>query len=999
MATPLYVRSSFSILESVIKTDDLIRKIKDLGFFSVGIVDHNMNGCMAIYRKLTKENIKAVFGLEVMVKTDEIHDIVLFARNDNGLKNLMKLSTYINTVSETLDFSLLKGYLNDVIVVISSDSRFFYNFSDDTIGKLKHLFGEFYIGISSVYYEDMRNLNSRIREAAQKEGIKTFMMNKAFYLESEDYEAYKVLRAIKDKKTIDDKDLTDDRGHHILDAQEMARYFTQDEIVMSDYIASMCNVKMEFDKTSLPVYECPNGVSPKDYLINLSRAGLYKRLKGQDRPEYKSRLNYELKVIISMHFENYFLIVYDFIRYAKRNGIYVGPGRGSAAGSLVSYCLGITEIDPIRYGLIFERFLNPQRISMPDIDVDFPDNRRDEVIEYVKNKYGDKHVAHIVTYGTMQARQVLRDVARVLKYDNIGLLVKALPNDPKITLINAYNTSRIFKERVSYNDKTRELFELSLKLEGLPRHYSTHAAGIVMSRIELDDVLPLLKIENDLYSTGYTMEYLEDIGLIKMDFLALKNLSIISEITDDIKKDQDFNLALIPLNDKKTFDMLCDVRTLGIFQLESGGIQSLIRKMQPKTFEDIALTIALYRPGPMENIPSFLHNRMHPEDITYLHPKLVPILKETSGIIVYQEQIMSIARELSSFSYGKADILRKAMSKKKMDELKGLEEDFIKGAIKNNISEEVAHKIYDMILKFANYGFNKSHSIAYARVAYELSYLKANYPQYFYKALLNGVIGAQSKTFEYISECLKISQKIIGPDINRSYECYIIEDGAIRMPLSIIKNVGSVSLKGILEERNLHGIYRDFEDAVVRIRKYAGRNVIESLISGGAFDCFGLSRKTMLVNLNDALKKDETFLDLNNPMFKMKIINVKEDVKELVNKEKEVLGFNFSVNPIFELKKQYQIDTKVLSELIYERGYIKAFGYVLSFREYITKNHDRMCFLKVSDDTETMDLVVHASIYARYEEILRDSKGKYIYFEGNVEKDGSCIVKVLRMKR
>ena len=998
MTSTLYIRSAYSLLESVIKIPDLLAKAKDLGFNTLGLVDHkNVNGAMSFYKQCQKANIRAIFGMDLDVKDDELeYRLVLYAKNDDGFQNLMRISSYLSTVSEVIDYDLLKTYLDAIIVAIPSDSNIFSGDYQNSFDYLKEHYDEYWIGLCKQEYAFQAKRNAEIKSIATNNHIRTFAMNEVYYLENEDAESYKILRAIKEKKLIDDPNLLDELGHEFKSQDLMLKLYAEEDLVNSDYLASLCNVKMAYEKTSLPKYNCPNGASSKDYLIALAKAGLNKRLKGNLTTEYVKRLEYELKIILKMHFEDYFLIVYDFILYAKRHKISVGPGRGSAAGSLVSYCLGITDIDPLQYGLIFERFLNPERISMPDIDTDFPDNRRDEVIEYVRDKYGKDHVGHILTYGTMQAKQALRDVARVLKYDRVDALCKAVPADLKINLTRAYNESKYFRQRVDFDYESRRVYDLALKLEGLPRHTSTHAAGIVLSLKKLSDVVPIVKVEEDLYSTAYTMEHLEELGLIKMDFLALRNLSIIDEIVQDINQTTAFDIHRIPLDDQKTFKMISSADTLGVFQLESPGMQNLLRKLRPNCFKDIALTIALFRPGPMENIPLYLSNRSHPQSIQYLHPDLKPILEETCGIIVYQEQIMTIARKLANFSYAKADILRKAMSKKKLEELSSLEKDFIDGCIKNGYSKQLASDIYELILKFANYGFNKSHSIAYARVAYELAYLKANYPLNFYKSLLNGVIGSSSKTYEYIAECLKVNQKILGPSINKSSGYYLIEDNAIRMPLSIIKNVGGAHLSKILEERKNHGIFKEYQETVLRLKSCSSA-VIESLICAGAFDEFKLSRAMMLYNLANALKADEKMMQISD-QFKLTLVNVKENNKEKLKQEYAVLGFYFSSNPLLEYKHQNGIDTRPIAELNYASGQIEGFGEIKSIREYTTKQGEKMCFLKVNDDTAIMDLVVGPYLYRNLREELYNAKGRYIYFSGDVRKEASCSVKRLELK-
>ncbi|MBR4470612.1 MAG: DNA polymerase III subunit alpha, partial [Erysipelotrichaceae bacterium] len=550
-------------------------------------------------------------------------------------------------------------------------------------------------------------------------------------------------------------------------------------------------------------------------------------------------------------------------------------------------------------------------------------------------------------------------------------------------------------QKIEADSRYRKLYSIARKLEFFPRHESTHAAGIVMSRKPLDEVVPLIRIENDVYSTQYTMEHLEELGLIKMDFLGLRNLGIISEIVDEIRKKEDFDIHNIPLNDRKTFDLIDAVNVMGIFQLESGGMRSLIRKMKPKTFEEIGMTIALYRPGPMKNIPTFLEYRAHPERVEYIHENLKPILEETYGIIVYQEQIINIARVMAGFSYGKADILRKAMSKKKLSELEKLHNDFIEGCVNKGYERDLAERVYSLILEFANYGFNKSHSIAYALVAYQLAYLKANYPLYFYKSLLNGVTGSESKTYDYVSECLQIGQKIKGISMNESQLSYIIKDDSIIMPFVICKDVGSISAAKIIEERNARGPYTDYVDTVRRLSS-AGveRNVIENLIYAGAFDEFRHSRHTMIASLNNVLlyadaHKGEISLMENYDDAPI-IEELNDDNMVLAENEKNVLGFYFSFNPITAVKKQYNIDTDNLYNLSVSAGYVKGFGLIKRVKSLKTKKGDMMAFVDLVDDKGALSLAVMPRVYALHSSKL--AKGRYVTFEGKIEKEASCLV-------
>ena len=577
--------------------------------------------------------------------------------------------------------------------------------------------------------------------------------------------------------------------------EEMVELYDEDDLAASDKIAQMCHVEMKFPKAILPKFKNRYGMSSEEFLRRLCHKGLEKRMQYQKIPSvYEQRLRYELDVIISMGYADYFLIVWDFIRFAKTQDIYIGPGRGSAAGSLVAYCLGITHADPIRYHLLFERFLNPERVSMPDIDTDFPDDRRDEVIAYVHDLYGEHHVSHIITFNTLAAKQVLRDVGKAMQVAprQIDLLCKLVPNRPKVTLQDAYQERVKFKQMINSGEQMRKLFAIALQLEGLPRHSSLHAAGIILSNEDISNVCPLIDVDEGMCATQFTMEYLEELGLIKMDFLGLRNLTIIDEIVHQINaKEKRLDIMHIPLDDAKTYQLIRSVDTVGVFQLESEGMKNLIRKMKPTCFEDIVATVALFRPGPMENIPRYLECRTHPEKVDYLHPDLKSILENTYGVMIYQEQVMQIAQTMAGFSLGKADNLRKAISKKKGKELQSLREDFVEGAKQKGYEESLAIRVYELIMKFANYGFNRSHSVAYGMIAYQMAYLKANAPLYFFTALLNSVIGSETKTSEYVFEARKRHIEILLPSVNQSSNQYEIEGNALRFPLVGIKGIGN----------------------------------------------------------------------------------------------------------------------------------------------------------------------------------------------------------------
>ncbi|MBQ6334114.1 MAG: DNA polymerase III subunit alpha [Erysipelotrichaceae bacterium] len=1010
MSCPLYIRSVYSLLSSMCSIEGIISYGKNYGYEALGLVDRNvLAGAMAFKKACEKAHIKPIYGLECDLRLEErVYTIILYAANDEGYRNLMGLSSHICTHEEKIiDLEILNRYRYGNILCLLSD-RMPLTYVIDTgkdvqqmLDRQAEWFGEYIVGLIDHDIAVNARRDQLLKPLLKQRGIKTIALSRTYYLERDDFDEFNVLRCIRDKQILDDVNSIEESGRHFLDKNEYEALYEYDDLEACNELARSCNVTMSFN-TSLPVYENKKGIASKDYLVMLCKEGLKRRLKGKVTNDYARRLDYELSVILKMHFEDYFLIVYDFILYAKKNGIMVGPGRGSAAGSLVSYCLGITDIDPLAYGLIFERFLNPERISMPDIDTDFPDDRRDEVIAYVRDKYGLDHVGHIITYGTLKAKQVLRDVGRVLNYPirDIDSICKLIPNVQDMDLAKAYDTIPLFKQKIEADSRYRRLYRISRKLEFFPRHESTHAAGIVMSRKPLDEVVPVCKVEEDIYSTQYTMEHLEEFGLIKMDFLALRNLGIITEIVDEIKKVEPFDILSIPLDDKKTFDLISNVNVMGIFQLESGGMRNLIRKMKPRNFEEIGMTIALYRPGPMKNIPTFLEYRAAPEKVEYIHPSLKPILKETYGIIVYQEQIINIARVMAGFSYGKADILRKAMSKKKLSELEKLHSDFIDGCLANNYRQEVAERVYSLILEFANYGFNKSHSIAYAYVAYQLAYLKANYPLYFYKALLNGVMGSQSKTYDYISECQSIGQKIKGISMNGSQLGYVIRDDAIIMPFGICRDVGSISANKIIEERIENGPFKDYVSTITRLTiRGVERNVLENLIFAGAFDEFRHSRHTMIDSLNNVLMyanahKDE--ISLMEEYDDAPIIEeLNDDVMVSAENEKNVLGFYFTFNPITAVKKKYDIRTDSLYNLSVRNGNVQGFGLIKRVKSLRTKKGEMMAFVDLIDDNGSLSLAVMPRLYAMHSSQLL--KGKYVLFEGKMEKETSCLARSLQI--
>lgn len=1023
MSTHLHVRSAYTLLNSTLKIKDIVHYAKQYGYTSIAICDRQvLHGAMAFYHEAKKEGIKAIFGMEVFCTMDgeDTFGFILLAKDDEGYQNLLTLSTLYNTQKSLPTLSEVREQARHCIVLTNGDKSTLEAalIKEDKqeilrlLSTLKAQFEDFYVSIACNDSGLLKIKNLILKDCAKELKIPTTALSRIYYGTAEDEESYRIVCAIDQGVALDDKTLDYNPNRFFRTQKEMELLYAPEDLAASDEIASRCNVSFTFAHARLPKFQNKLQISSEDYLRKLCHKGLAKRMQYGEIPKvYIERLEYELHVILSMDYADYFLIVYDFIRYARSRNIYVGPGRGSAAGSLVAYCLGITHVDPIAYNLLFERFLNPERISMPDIDTDFPDNRRDEVIDYVRSVYGDRHVAHIITFNTLGAKQVLRDIGRVMKIHprDIDMLCKQVPNLPKVTLQYAYEKNTKFKQMVNATPQLRALYASALKLEGLPRHASLHAGGIVFSREEIPSVCPLIEVDEGLCATQFTMEYLEELGLIKMDFLGLRNLTIIDEIVQDIQKGtkKPLDIMRIPLDDVKTYDLLCDVDTIGVFQLESEGIKHLIRKMQPKCFEDIVAIIALYRPGPMENIPAYLDRRLHPEKIDYIHPSLKPILEPTYGVMIYQEQIMQIAQKMAGFSLAKADNLRKAISKKHGNEIAQLEQEFVNGAMAKGYTDKLAKHVYALIMKFANYGFNRSHSVAYGLVVYQMAYLKANYPLFFFCSLLNSVIGAETKTSEYVFEAKKRGIQVTLPSVNTSGKEYVIEGTTLRFPLVGIKNIGSNVCGAIVEERKHKGSFVDYFDFIARIApKKINKKTVETLIHAGALDDFKLNRASMIASMDDAFRyadlvkiEDENQIMIDFDLVsKPAIKTMSENASIRAQRERDVIGFYLSNHPIATLRKKIDPSLPALIAIAPEyRGPVRFLCFLERVREHRTKNNELMLFGVAGDDTGKLDLVIFPRSYNQYKEVL--IKGNYVLIEGMKKEDTSCIVnKVLKME-
>lgn len=950
---PLNIKTHYELLTSIIKLEDLIIYAKDKNIDTLAITDSNMFYDLSFYDICLKNDIKPIIGITVEV--DDIN-LNLYCKNFNGYKNLCKIVSEKNINNITLDF--IKKYSSDLKCILNYDSL-------DKYKEIKSIFSDLYVG----YKNKKEKLDILLKTD------KIVYINEALAINEEDLEYVKYLWMIRDGKVISDE------LNYRIEGKFLNKEVSEVDRVTTIEFASDLDLILPKFKYELPKYE--EGIDSNVYLRNLCKKGLIKRLNGNVTKEYVDRLKYELDVIESMEYTDYFLIVYDFILYAKKNKIIVGPGRGSGAGSLVCYSLGIIEIDPLKYNLIFERFLNPERVSMPDIDVDFEHVRRDEVVNYVRNRYGHDNVANIITFGTLLPKQVIRDVGRVLEInivevDKITKLIKdkesfeELENNEKfITLINS-------------KDIYKKLIHISKKLEGLKRHTSIHAAGVVISKDVLTDKIPLYK-SGDNILTGYSMEYMERVGLLKMDFLGLRNLTIIDNVLKLIYENtgKHINLTSIPFDDEKTLKLFHDVDTVGIFQFESNGMKSFLRKLKISKFDDIIAAISLYRPGPRENIDLYISRKEGKSKINYLVKELEPILKDTYGIMIYQEQIIEVLRSIADYSYSEADNIRRAMSKKKEDIILSEKERFINRSVKKGIKKSKALELYNLILKFSNYGFNKSHSVAYAFICYWMGYLKVHYTGYFIANILNIHIGSEIKTKEYIDEARLLNLYLKKPNINQSEEFYKVDNNSILFPLTIIKSVGKEAINSILNERRM-GEFVNYFDFIRRVYSAkVNKKVLVSLIDAGALDIFNETKKTLINNLENAIDYAILCKDLDESLVLKPELNKYPEYskEELMHKEFESFGFYLSMHPITKYKRDNMVILKNI-----ENYFDKVINIILlieNIKSINTKKKERMSFLTLSDEYKRIEGVIFPNTLKNVGEY---NKGDIVKLTARVEK-------------
>ena len=929
MFVPIKVTTDYTMMKSLIKVPALINYLKEQKINVCGICDKNLFGVMEFYDECQKNQITPLIGLEVSVDNDQFY---LYARGYIGYKCLLKINTKIEEKKFTLE-DILKYQENLNIIMPFSYSKDFHLYENK--------FNHFYIGYTTEY--EKNNAFILTKNVLFCPDLKMFNLQDSMYLN--------ILEAI-DLNT----------SYNLITQKDYEKnswqYYLKEDIsdeCLNEFINSS-KVEIKKDNRYIPKYL--KDVDSFSYLKALATKGLLKRLNGKMLLKYQERLTYELSVIEKMGFADYFLIVYDYVLFAKKNSILVGAGRGSAVGSLVSYSLGITDVDPLEYNLLFERFLNPERVTMPDIDIDFEESRRDEVIKYVKERYGIDKVANIMTFGTLKSKLVLRSVGKCLEiYPN---LLDSFVNkfDAKLDLLENLKNPDI-AYLIKTQEKLKQLVQISLKLEGLKKHISTHAAGVVISSVTLDEVIPIHYNGEELL-TGCTMNYLEELGLLKMDFLALKNLTIIKNVIELIEKNlgKKVQLSKIDLNDSKVLDLFYRVETVGIFQFESEGMKNFLRKLKPTKFLDIVSAIALYRPGPMENIDTFVRRKEGKEKIVYLHRDLEPILKETYGIIVYQEQIMQILVKIGGFSFAEADLIRRAMSKKKKEIIVSGEEKFLNGAKKLGYDLNIAKEIYSLILKFANYGFNKSHSVSYALIGYQMAYLKAYYPIYFLANLLNMNVDSVIKTKEYIALAKRYGIIVLPPLINQSTNMYEIKNNTLLMPFSVIKNLGMESVKSILAERE-KGKFTDFLDFVSRTYgKSVNKKTIEALIMAGTLDEFGENHNTLRDNIDVAINYANLKGDLDASLVMQPTLTKKDDLTNEEKRKEEYTSFGFYVSNHPASKYIDPSIMKLENITKNHNKYVTCVGLLEHKKEIITKTGTKMAFLTISDETGSGNFVL-----------------------------------------
>lgn len=1082
----LHVHTEYSLLDGANRIKDLVARVKELGMNAVAITDHGvMYGAIEFYKECKKQGIKPIIGCEVYVAPrsrfekeagidDKMGHLILLAKDNEGYKNLIKIvsKAFVEGYyyKPRVDLDLLKEYSSGLICTSACIAGFISRaILDDEYEKAKQtaleyidIFGKenFYIELQHNGIREQAMANRDLIRLARDLDVPLIATNDAHYLYREDAYSHEVLLCIQTGKKMIDEDRMQfgSDEFYIKSPEEMYSNFKNlpETLENTVKIAERCNVDFEFGHTILPNFDTPNNMDHFEFLRNMCYNGLIKKYKldvdssstnyydfgdienkikyvKENRKDLYERLEYELSVVNKMGYTDYYLIVWDFIKYAKDNDIPVGPGRGSGAGSLAAYAIDITDIDPMKYSLVFERFLNPERVSMPDFDVDFCYEKRQKVIDYVCEKYGNDHVAQIITFGTLAARGVIRDVARVLNipYAKADSISKKVPMEMHITLDKALEMNP--ELRMMYNDdpEVKQVIDISKKLEGLPRHASTHAAGVVITKEPVDTYVPLYKNDN-LISTQYTMTILEELGLLKMDFLGLRTLTVIKDTIDLVKQNRGIDVEYDKdMSDSNVYKLWWDGNTSGVFQFESAGMVSFMKELKPDRLEDLIAGVSLYRPGPMDQIPRYIKGKLNPEETVYTHPALKPILNVTYGCMVYQEQVMQIVRDIGGYSLGRADLVRRAMGKKKLDVMAEERKNFIygvtdetgkvliPGAIRNGVDEKSANKIFDEMAEFAKYAFNKAHAACYAVVAYRTAYLKTYYKSEFFAALLNSFITSLNKISVYINECKKLNIKIIKPDINKSFGKFTVNGDDIIFGLTAIKNVGTGAIDSLVEERNKNGDYKDFIDFCKRVNgTEVNKKCIESMIKAGVFDSFGVNRASLLAsfeNILDTINADNkrgvngqvNMFDFGSEIKNESVYSLIEvpemDKKDLLSQEKDVLGLYISGHPLdsysaeidkFSNVKSYELvlDEETGKTTFLDGQLVKFIGIVNNVKIKITKNNDIMAFVTFEDLYGEITTIVFPKTYVQYKAVLYEDNIVKVEGRVNIKEDELSVV-------
>ena len=1053
----LHVHTEYSLLDGSNKIKEYVARVKELGMNSAAITDHGvMFGCIDFYKAAKEAGIKPILGCEVYVAPgsrfdretvkgeERYYHLVLLAENDLGYSNLTKIVSkgYVDGFyyKPRVDMEILQQYHEGIIALSACLAgevprylvRNFYEEGKKAALRYQEIFGKgnFFLELQDHGIPEQRLVNQQLMRMSQETGIELVATNDVHYTYESDADSHDILLCIQTGKKVSDEDRMRYEGgqYYVKSEEEMRSLFPYalQALENTQKIADRCEVNIEFGVTKLPWFDVPEGYTAWEYLNKLCREGL-ERLYDPVTEELKERLDYELNTIRTMGYVDYFLIVWDFIKFARDHEIMVGPGRGSAAGSLVSYTLGITQLDPMRYQLLFERFLNPERVTMPDIDVDFCFERRQEVIDYVTRKYGKDRVVQIVTFGTLAARGVIRDVGRVLDmpYAQVDSIAKMIPTELNITIDKALTMNHELKELYESDDEVHYLIDMSRRLEGLPRHTSMHAAGVVISQKPVDEYVPLSRASDGTLVTQFTMTTLEELGLLKMDFLGLRTLTVIQNAVHLAERSsgQKIDISAIDYNDPKVLEMIGSGKTEGVFQLESGGMKNFMKELKPKSLEDIIAGISLYRPGPMDFIPQYIKGKNHPETVTYDTPLLKPILEQTYGCIVYQEQVMQIVQALAGYSLGRADLLRRAMSKKKAAVMEkeresfvyGNPEDGVPGCVNNGISEKIANKIYDEMIDFAKYAFNKSHAAAYAVVSYQTAWLKYYHPVEFMAALMTSCIDNPGKVAEYILNSRQMGISILPPDVNQSEGIFTVEGKSIRYGMSAIKGIGKPVMEAVTREREENGPFVSLQDFAGRMTgKEINKKTVENFIKSGAFDSLGATRKQMMqiyISVLDAAAQERKnsltgqmslfdFVDAETKhSYEIPLPNVGEYGKEeKLAFEKEVLGIYISGHPLEEQEECWRKNiTAVTTDFLpdEETGFPKVVdgakvivgGMITDKKIKYTKNNKTMAFLTLEDLLGTLEIVVFPRDYERNAALMQEDAKVFIQGRVSAEDD------------